>query len=67
MDINKKIELAEQLAGFFREKAKCLKGLAEQIKDMAEKKTPVIFFQGSCSHCDDLDKKIAEVQSQLAA
>lgn len=67
MDINTEIELAEQLAGFLKERAKCLREKAEQIKDMAEKKSPVIFFQGSCSHCDDLNKKIAEVKSKMAA
>lgn len=67
MDINKEIELAEQLSGFLKEKAKCLREFSERIKDMAEKKSPVIFFQGSCSHCDDLDKKIAEVKSKMAA
>lgn len=66
MDINTEIELAEQLAGFLKEKAKCLKGYAEQIKDMAEKKIPTIFFQGSCSHCDDLDKKIMEIKNKLS-
>ena len=67
MDINTEIELAEQLAGFLKEKAKCLKGYAEFIKDMADKKSPSIFYQGSCSHCDDLDKKIVEIKTKLTA
>lgn len=32
---------------------------------MADKKSPSIFYQGSCSHCDDLDKKIVEIKTKL--